>query len=375
MMLQRKYNFAQYLKPILVGYSSGATLIYGILAQAPANTFKGAISLGFCPDIEINKPLCTGSGLKQHTLKDGHSYYLEAATNLTAPFIALHGVQDQVCPYAATEEYMKKVNTGHLIELPKVGHGFSVASSWLPQFIEAFKMVLNTQDFTGQKTVEDTPSTPKIPPLSGDFPIVPIPTAINDSLPLAFLISGDGGWTGFDYAIGKSLSDKGIPVIGLDAQKYFWKEKTPEETATEVAKAVQYYMHQWKRTKFILAGYSYGACVIPFIATRLPSTLQASLTGIYSLSPDLTVDFEVHITDMIGIGRAADSYRVPDEIRKLKPFHPVCIFGDGENAELRTRFGESGARIITIPGNHHYNANPAAPAAAIFKDVDAGLLR
>ena len=57
MELQKRYKLPEYYKPILIGYSSGATLVYGILVQAPANTFKGAIALGFCPDIEINKPL------------------------------------------------------------------------------------------------------------------------------------------------------------------------------------------------------------------------------------------------------------------------------------------------------------------------------
>jgi type IV secretory pathway VirJ component len=56
MMLQRKYHFASYQKPILVGYSYGAVFIYGLIAQAPAGTFKGGISLGFCPDIDLKKP-------------------------------------------------------------------------------------------------------------------------------------------------------------------------------------------------------------------------------------------------------------------------------------------------------------------------------
>jgi hypothetical protein len=32
--------------PVLVGYSSGATLAYAALVQAPANTFRSAVSLG-----------------------------------------------------------------------------------------------------------------------------------------------------------------------------------------------------------------------------------------------------------------------------------------------------------------------------------------
>ena len=48
-MIQKKYKLKKYLKPILMGYSSGATMVYGVLAQAPANTFKGAIALCFVP--------------------------------------------------------------------------------------------------------------------------------------------------------------------------------------------------------------------------------------------------------------------------------------------------------------------------------------
>jgi len=76
MMLQKKYKFQVYQKPILVGYSFGATLVYGLLAQAPAGTFKGGIALGFCPDINITKPLCKGSGLLSHALQPGKIYYL-----------------------------------------------------------------------------------------------------------------------------------------------------------------------------------------------------------------------------------------------------------------------------------------------------------
>jgi type IV secretory pathway VirJ component len=37
--IQKKLNFPRYKVPVLVGYSSGATLVYAILAQAPPNTF------------------------------------------------------------------------------------------------------------------------------------------------------------------------------------------------------------------------------------------------------------------------------------------------------------------------------------------------
>ena len=61
--VQLKRGLPEYRPPILVGYSSGATLVYAALAAAPPETFAGAISLGFCPDLEIRRPPCQQNGL------------------------------------------------------------------------------------------------------------------------------------------------------------------------------------------------------------------------------------------------------------------------------------------------------------------------
>jgi type IV secretory pathway VirJ component len=367
MMLQKKYKFGQYKKPVLIGYSSGATLVYGILLQAPANTFKGAISLGFCPDIEINKPLCTGSGLKQHVLKEGISYYLEASEKLTAPFIVLQGMKDQVCSYVSTQKYMEEVKMGELITLPKVGHGFSVAANWLPQFKEAYKKIFQAPSYTEQKAAQNSLlQAQHLEPLPGDFPVTLIPTSIKDSLPMVFLISGDGGWTSFDQAMAETFADKGMPVVGLDAQKYFWNRKTPEETTIEVTKAIEHYLKQWKKEEFILAGYSFGACIVPYIAARLPVSLKETLKGVFSLSPEVTADFEIHISDMLSLGNTDDTFNVISEIKKIKSLNPVCIFGEEESEDLRSTFSDSGVKVLIIPGDHHYNNNPASVVEKIL---------
>ena len=56
--LQARLGFKRYLQPTLVGYSSGATLVYATLAEAPDGSFKGALSIGFCPDLDLKKPVC-----------------------------------------------------------------------------------------------------------------------------------------------------------------------------------------------------------------------------------------------------------------------------------------------------------------------------
>lgn len=195
LILQKKLKLKQYFKPVLIGYSSGATLVYGMLAQAPANTFSGAVALGFCPDIETDRTLCDGSGLTSHVLKEGKAYYLDKTEKLTAPFIVLQGATDQVCNYADTKKYMDGLKEGKLITLSKVGHGFSVTKNWLPQFIEAYKEILNTPNYARQKA-EQNPllKEQNLAPLPFEMPLTLIPAKNKDeNLPIAFLISGDGG--------------------------------------------------------------------------------------------------------------------------------------------------------------------------------------
>jgi len=370
LILQKKLKMKQYFKPILIGYSSGATLVYGMLAQAPANTFSGAIGLGFCPDIETDKTLCDGSGLTSHVLKEGKAYYLEKTEKLTAPFIVLQGTTDQVCNYADTKKYMEGMKQGRLITLAKVGHGFSVTKNWLAQFTDAYKEILNTPNYAKQKSEENVLLKEQhLAPLPFEAPLTLIPTKSKDeTLPIAFLISGDGGWTSFDQSLGEALAERGMAVVGLDAQKYFWNAKTPIETADMIAKTVEHYLQQWSRKTFILAGYSFGASVVPFAAANLSQPLKEKLQGVYSLSPDVKADFEIHIADMLSLGSANDNYDVITEMKKIKAFNPVCFFGTEEDPVTRKRFSESDIKTIELPGSHHYNNDFNTIAESILKE-------
>ena len=366
--LQKKYKLSQYMKPILVGYSSGATLVYGILAQAPANTFKGAISLGFCPDLDINKPLCNGSGLTSHILKPGESYYLEANSHLSAPFIVLIGMKDQVCSYNDTKLFLEKIPSGELISLPKVGHGFSVTKNWLPQFISAYEKIIKEQGYAEKMSAQNKllQSQP-IAPFNSDLPLTLLPASVKESFPLAFFISGDGGWTNFDQSMCEKLAEKGMPVVGLDAQKYFWNEKQPKETADEIANAVKHYMQQWNKTSFVLIGYSFGASVVPFIANNFSTSFKESLKGVYCYSPDETGDFEIHISDMLSFNNK-EKYDVLAELRKITSLNPVCIFGNEEDADARKKFTMKGVRVEILPGSHHYSSDYNAITTIVLKD-------
>ena len=369
LMIQKKYKFANYVKPVLIGYSYGAALIYGILVQAPTNTFKGAIALGFCPDIELKKPLCKGNGLTQHVLKKGVSFYLERSDNLTAPFIALNGVRDQTCPFNATASFMKGLKNTDLVTLSKVGHGFSIADNWLPQFNQAYKKILNTPSSTVQHDDISSGIKDKTAPYKDELPLTIIPSLKKNNLPFVFMISGDGGWTNFDQSVSESLAAKGFSVLGLDAQKYFWNKKTPELATQDIVKALVYYRSYFEKDKFILAGYSFGASILPFIANRLTFELKPSVAGIFALSPSEFADFEIHISDMLNFGNGKNKYNVVAEFKKIKSIESVCFFGTDEDSQIIGKFSKEGLKVLTLPGNHHFDNDFNRIADAVLKSI------
>jgi type IV secretory pathway VirJ component len=354
--VQKKYKFSNYYKPVLLGYSYGAVLIYGILAQAPANTFKGAVALGFCPDINLKRPLCKGSGLTQHVLKPGVSFYLERSEKLTAPFIVLNGLKDQTCPFEATANFMKDMPNSELVAL-KVGHGFSAVNNWQSPLADAYQKVNDAAGYANIKMVNN-------------LPLNIVPSARKNSLPLVFMISGDGGWTSFDQSLAEALAVNGLSVVGLDAQKYFWKEKTPAGATEDIARAIIQYRTQMDKDGFVLAGYSFGASVVPFVASRFPPGLKSKLKGVVSLSPDETADFEIHIADMLNIGGGGDKYNVLNEFKKIKGIPVVCYFGSAEDEATRLKFSKNGIKVGVMPGNHHFNDDFSGIARAIATGLD-----
>lgn len=357
MQLQKRYKFANYTKPVLIGYSYGATLVYGLLAQAPANTFKGAIAIGFCPDIDLKKPLCEGNGLRSHPLRAGKSYYLDKTQKLTAPFIVLNGVRDLTCSYAATLAFVKDMPFAELVTLPKVGHGFSIDANWLPQFNQAFKRILATQFNPGlHSPVNPAYYAKEVKALMEELPLTVVPAKGPHAGPLLFMVSGDGGWTSFDQSLAEHFAQKGTPVVGLDAQRYFWNAKSPQKTTADISKTLRVFMPEWNKKWFMLGGYSFGACVMPFVANRLPEDLAGGLAGTCLISPTEKADFEIHVSDMLHLDIRDEQFDVLQEVKK-SALKPLCLFGEKEEPTRTEHFKAAGAKIIILPGNHHFDDN------------------
>jgi type IV secretory pathway VirJ component len=348
--VEKHFDFPEYKPPVLMGYSSGATLVYGILSQARPGTFVGGISIGFCPDIELPKPLCEINGLKVKEDVPGKRYILQPDDKLGNPFIVLNGKLDKICNYPDAVDFISKTKDAELITLPKVGHGFAKWSDFMPQWKDAYTKLIARYE-------KEKPAEVNI----GDVKDVPViitnSKTVNKEAPVALLVSGDGGWYGFEQQIADHLATIGIPTVGLDSKKYFWKRKTPEQTAGDIARVLNYYAKEWGRDKFVLIGYSLGAEIVPFIVNRLPEDIRSKVVSNVLLSPATTTDFEIHITNMLGMGNRQNTYNTTDEIIKMQSIHTLLIFGEGEKNQLPELLQGNNLIIRKIPGDHHYKFN------------------
>lgn len=356
---QKQLHFNEYHKPVLAGYSAGATLVYALLCQAPTGTFQGGVVLGFCPEVETGKPFCEGSGhLTMKPRKDGKGFDFDDRPAPAVPLEVLHGDQDQVCDAKIAGDFFNGMPNVRVTMLSKVGHGFARKESWLPQFRKSFNRLI--QNISGVNVAGSQDKS--------DLPLNFTEAASDDSTPLVLFLSGDGGWTGFDQEICNGLAEKHWPCVGLNAQRYFWKKKTPEQTVADLAPVIRQYLQQWGRKKWVIVGYSFGADVAPFICNHLPQDLSKTLSGLALLSPDTKGDFEIHVSGMMGFSGGA--YDVAGAVKQLNPAIPVlCVRGATEENSMQEALPESGAvHWVQIPGSHHYNNDAKHVANTILSN-------
>ena len=177
--LERGVQTSRYFAPIIAGTGQGAILAERILAQAPENTVAGAVSL------DADKPL-------------------DARFDLCPPD-------------------------------PTITHG-----KGLPGFVErgAMQAGRTKADALVAMTAPHLRATVEREEDVSDLPLVELRASRPTDL-LAIVISGDGGWRDLDKTIAEALQREGVSVVGIDALRYFWSEKTPQQTAHDLGRVIR----------------------------------------------------------------------------------------------------------------------------------------
>lgn len=167
------------------------------------------------------------------------------------------------------------------------------------------------------------------------------------------MLSGDGGWLGFNDTLAAVYARKGYHVIGFNSRTYFWHQKDPDQATTDFVKLIRKYGSEWKIKRIVLSGYSFGADVVPFIYNRLPDDLKLKVSKIQLLSPYLSTDFKVRITDLFTNGEDNRTFKVKDEVEKLT-IPIICFYGEAEKPKPLADLKMANFFIKILPGDHHY---------------------
>jgi len=377
--LQAYEKVPGYYPPILVGDNEGGALAYAMIAQARPNIFAAAMSMEFCPVLELRKPLCKGEGVhfsrrqsesrttaRRTRPPENAGVVLLPATRLSAPWVALQSGaltpfarrSGPLCEGRATQTFIETISGAQSVALPPAVPAASGAAG-VPTETAPFKAAF------AKLNAQRKPLPPAPPAAVSDLPVIEVAAQPGTSSELfAVLLSGDGGWAGLDKEVAAALSKSGVPVVGIDSLRYFWTPRTPASAAADMDRLVRFYASRWKKQKALLIGYSQGADVLPFIVNRLPAASREHVALAVMMGLGKRADFEFHMTNWVSSSNAG--LPILPEVQKLPTGLGMCIYGKDEKDSNCPGLDPKQVQLVKLPGGHHFDGDYAKLARIIL---------
>lgn len=335
----KEMGLKSYRLPVLYGVGKGADIAYAMLSQAPANMFSGAVTLGFTGRVPLKKPLCDGPKTQVRDDAD-----LVLGHDTIAPLQGEWRILTDGPAPDAVKAFVEGLPDAEAVELPKGADMRAAAED------AAF-------DIGGGS-----------PDAVNNLPIVLYPPKSPTPKGLVVFYAGDGGWRDLDKSVAEVLNDQGFGIVGVDTLRYFWNEKTPRELGDDLEAIVARYGKDWKADRIMLAGFSFGADVIPFAWPHVSRSLRDRVGLIALLGLSKTADFEVSVAGWLGVGSGEHDVLKP--AAQLPMDRVLCVYGKDEIEEkdndvaCATDAVAPSARL-ELPGGHHFDEDYPALARRI----------
>ncbi|HTV19175.1 MAG TPA: AcvB/VirJ family lysyl-phosphatidylglycerol hydrolase, partial [Polyangiaceae bacterium] len=378
--IQAYLKLPSYEPAILVGLGAGAELSASALAQSPPGTFAGAMAFDFCGSSTLRVPLCGRDGQSPHPASPTPpTAPPSAASPSTASTAAPGPASPAPAPapppppldlrraLASAEDPFITLRSSGAAACPADGSLASqTPSDGAPPLAPARDEAAFAAQFAVLATSAGSRATAAPADLDG-LPIVEVPaSAPGHADTFAVLLSGDGGWAGIDKEISARLARRGLPVVGIDSLRYFWRERTPESTAADVHRVIERYVAAWKRERVVLIGYSQGADVLPFVLNRLPAQSRRAVVSAVGLSLSTTATFEFHLSSWVGA--SGDRPTMP-EVERLAHGPLLCVYGKDDAEALCPQLDPSAFRVVQLPGTHHFNGDYERVSALVLDSI------
>jgi type IV secretory pathway VirJ component len=336
--IEETLPFSQYRPPVIVGIGAGAGIAYAAAAQVMPNTFTAAIGLRFDPTFDVGHKMClpleptpAGAPLRYGPVANRDTIWFLAPT---APFFFTPSAAF-AAPDGGLEPFVAGMPTAHPI-MDKTDD-VAVVDAAMGEIAKFGK---------AESSVDGLPIV-ELPPTAGQA----------GQHPLVVFYSGDGGWRDIDKKIGGYLSDQGYFVVGIDSLRYFWRKKEPEAMAADLDRLIRHYAKQAQGNGILLAGYSFGADIIPFMVNRLAPDTRAQLRLVSLLGVSHHASFEIRLADIVG-GTNTDGPPTLPELLRMKGIPIQCVFGEEEHDSVCSQ-PELDALVtrVEMNGGHHFDGD------------------
>jgi type IV secretory pathway VirJ component len=318
--LKKELTFSYGNRLIIAGIGDGALLPF-VNAQTNSGSNVTNLSIGFSVNLPTDVALCPPLSIQVHDqnvrlvtsseLKGlWRSVWTDQPADETAIFIRTLGkVDTRIAPYDTPLDAL---------------------------LAEELKYIIG-------QTSQDAPP----------MPVVEVPVAkSSDNVTLFY--SGDGGWRDLDRTVAGEMAALNYPVVGVDVLRYFWEHKSPEQAAADLSSTMAYYRKHWNTRNFVLAGYSFGADIMPALYNRLPGQDKDSVALLVLIALGKTADFEIHVSGWLG--QSAGEQPLAADLAQIPPAKILCVYGLEEKAESAcTGLQNSEAKILELPGGHHFD--------------------
>lgn len=332
--LQHRLGLSFYNKPVIIGSGEGGALAYAALASGPNGAYKAVLSAGFRPFLAGARPWCRSGSLKSIALhRPGRGFAFAPSRQLPSPWIVMAAQNRRSMTPAALRTYAARTVSGRFA----AGDGDAALLAQVQPFLAA-----------------PAPSGVALPnwlPLN----IVTDPAAPRTDM-MAVLYSGDGGWVGLDKDVAAQLSHAGIPVVGMDSLSYFWSQRTPAGAAADLGAIIRGYSQHWQRPRVLLAGYSFGADVLPYIVASLPPQQRAKVQRLSLMGLSPSADFQFHLGSWLNMDSTTQYPTLP-AIRRLRGLPILCVKGTLETDSACPSIPQGLAQTVVVPGGHHFDRN------------------
>jgi type IV secretory pathway VirJ component len=332
--LQTTYDIDDDELPILVGNNEGAAIVYTALAQAGKDYFHAGISINFTPQIATHIPLCELNNFT--TTKNGNNTNVAAIKHLPTSWYIFQDMDTN--QNAITKAFTYKVSNAKLTIANEPNETSLTQAIQILQWLDP-----RLSDQISSDTSD------------GDLPLIEVAAEPNNQTTMAIILTGDGGWAEIDKSVARILAEKGIPTVALDSLSYFWRSRTPEETAKDIEDTIAQYREKWGKQDVILIGYSFGADVLPFVANKLSTDTQKSIALIALLGMGKTAAFKFHLSSWINADKDPSRRPILPELKNMSWANSICIYGVDDPESNCTETASLGVKVISMTGDHHFD--------------------